>query len=361
MVIRLLMAAVLLIASAAAAQADNHRLLQDHLGRRVTIPRQVKRIIPLGGATRLVVYLKAFDLVVGVEGMESRQPISSGRPYNLAIRSQAEKLPLIGEGRQRSVNAELIMTLRPDLLISTELDAPQADRLSSMTGVPVLVLDYGGVGTLELEKVKDCFRLLGDALGREKRASELVTELDRQTAELARRSAGGGGKRVYVGGISLRGSHGISSSDTDYFPLDVVGGVNVTKGGRKRGHIQIDREQLLLWNPPLILVDAGGERLIRGDMARNRPYYNRLAAFRNGQFYRLFPYNYYHTNLELALANSWYIGKLLYPSRFADLDPARMTDQLCRLFVGIDCYQRLSKEFGGFGPLQLGQEQGNGR
>jgi hypothetical protein len=60
-----------------------------------------------------MVYLQAFDLVVGVEAMENRPPPSSGRPYNLAILSRAEKLPIVAEGRQKTVNAGAIMALRP--------------------------------------------------------------------------------------------------------------------------------------------------------------------------------------------------------------------------------------------------------
>jgi iron complex transport system substrate-binding protein len=65
------------------------------------------------------------------------------------------------------------------------------------------------------------------------------------------------------------------------------------------------------------------------------------------------PYNNYHTNLELALANSWYIAQIVYPERFADSDPARKTDEICQMFVGIPCYEQLRAEFGGFGRLQL--------
>jgi len=62
-----------------------------------------------------MVYLQAFDLVVGVEAMENRPPPSSGRPYNLAILSRAEKLPIVAEGRQKTVNAGAIMALRPKI------------------------------------------------------------------------------------------------------------------------------------------------------------------------------------------------------------------------------------------------------
>lgn len=344
---------LLMLCNGIPALAATGRTVVDQLGRTVTLPQKLQRIIPLGGATRFVVYLQAFDLVVGVEAMENRQPLSSGRPYNLAIRSRAERLPVVAEGRQKPVNAEAIMALRPDLLITAEADRGQADLLSRLTGVPVLALDYGGLGVLKPERVKETIRLLGSVLGREQRANRLITELTSQQQELQRRLAGVKPVPVYVGAVSQRGSHSITSTDTDYYPLEVSGALNLAKQLKKGGHAYIDKEQLLVWNPPVILVDAGGAELVRRDLARNRDFFNRLAAVRTSQVYQTLPYNHYHTNLEIALANSWYVAKLLHPQRLKDIDLPRKTDELCRLFVGIPCYDQLRREFGGFGPFSL--------
>ena len=344
---------LLLLCTTIPVLAATGRTVVDQLGRRVTLPQKVQRIIPLGGATRFVVYLQAFDLVVGVEAMENRQPPSSGRPYNLAIRSRAERLPVIGEGRQKPLNAEAIMALRPDLLITAEADRAQADLLSRITGVPVLALDYGGMGVLKPERVKETLRLLGNVLQREQRANRLIAELTSQQRELERRLAGVTPVPVYVGAVSQRGSHSITSTDADYYPLEVSGAANLAKQLKKTGHAYIDKEQLLVWNPPMILVDAAGAELVRRDLARNRDFFSRLAAVRTNQVYQVLPYNHYHTNLEIALANSWYVAKLLHPKRLSDIDPIKKTDELCRSFVGITCYEQLRREFGGFGPLPL--------
>lgn len=342
-----------LLLTVADATAKPGRTLTDQLGRQVTLPPTVQRIIPLGGAARFVVYLQAFDLVVGVEAMENRQPPASSRPYNLAVRSRADKLPVVGEGRGKPVNPEAIIALRPDLLITAEADRTQANLLSRITGVPVLALDYGGLGVLVPDKVTQALQLLGEALGRQQRADRLTQELATQQRELKQRLAGSRPVAVYVGAVSQRGNHGITSTDADYFSLEVSGAVNLAKKLGKGGHLHIDKEQLLVWDPPVILVDASGVSLVREDLARNRAFYQRLAAVRADRVYRTLPYNHYHTNLELALANSWYTAKLLHPQRFADIDPARKTDELCRLFVGIPCYADLKREFGGFGTLSL--------
>ncbi len=357
----ILVSTLLLLCSSAGAFAAPGRIVIDQLGRRVLLPAKVQRIIPLGGATRFVVYLQAFALVVGVEAIENRQAPSSARPYNLAIRSRAERLPIVAEGRQKPVNAEAIIALRPDLLITAEADRAQADHLGKITGVPVLALDYGGMGVLKPERVKETFRLLGSVLLREQRANQLIAELATQQKELDRRLAGVTAMPVYIGAVSQRGSHGITSTDTDYFPLESSGAINLAKQLAKGGHAYIDKEQLLVWNPAMILVDAGGAGLVRQEFSRNRDFFNRLVAVRTNQVYQTLPYNNYHTNLELALANRWYTAKLLHPKRFGDIDPARKTDELCRTFVGIPCYEQLQREYGGFGPLLLHNKTGHVR
>lgn len=325
----------------------------DQLGRRVSLPAKVERIIPLGGATRLVVYVQAFDLVVGVEAMETSQPVSGGRPYNLAIRKQAENLPVVGEGKQKPINAEAVLALKPDLLIIGGTDRAQADYLARLTGIPVLALDYGGLGVLKLEQISDAFVLLGKVLKREKRAKQLVDELVRQKQELAKRLANVKALPVYAGAVSQRGAQGITSTDTDYYPLEISGARNLAKQLGQKGHFFIDKEQLLVWNPPFMLIDAGGAALVKQDYRINKGFYQQLNAIKNRQVYQTLPYNYYHTNLELALANGWYVAKLLHPQRFTDINPATKTDELCSFFNGITCYQQLQQEFGGFGRLKF--------
>lgn len=335
------------------ASARENRTVVDQLGRTVSIPAKVQRIIPLGGAARYVVYLQAFDLVVGVEAMESRQPPSAGRPYNLAIRERAAKLPVVAEGRQKPINYEAIAALKPDLLITAELDRGQADHLSKTTGTPVLVINYGGMGVLNLDSARDTITLLGVALAREKRAKELVEYIDSLRKEISSRTATPSKESAYIGAVSFKGAHGMTSTDSEYFPLTMARGVNLSSKLGKKGHIFIDQEQLLVWNPSVIFIDAGGFSLVREEMKKQQSLYMRLNAARNNRIYVTMPYNNYHTNLELALANSWYVAKVLYPERFKDISPSVKADELCKVFNGAPCYGALKKEFGGFGRLSL--------
>jgi len=73
-------------------------LVVDVTNRTLSIPRNISRIVAIGpGALRLVVYLDAVDLVVGVEELEVKSCI--GRDYAMAYCDYIKNLPIIGPGR----------------------------------------------------------------------------------------------------------------------------------------------------------------------------------------------------------------------------------------------------------------------
>ena len=83
----------------------------------------------------------------------------------------------------------------------------------------------------------------------------------------------------------------------------------------KPGHVFIDKEKLLEWNPDIIFIDENGLALVKDDYTKNPDFYNSLKAFKDGQVYGILPFNYYTTNIGTALADAYYIGKILYPDK----------------------------------------------
>jgi len=347
---------LIMVPGAAFGSPQGQRTIVDMLGRTVSIPQKVNRIVPLGGAMRFVVYLHAFDKVVGVEAIETSREETSGRPYNLAIRKKAAHLPIVSEGMFKPVNAEAIIAAKPDLIIIAARDAETANNIARKTGLPVLALaGFGGKGIFEMGSTIKSIEMLGSAIGKEQRAGDVVQFIRKAQKDLDRRigkpvKAGAG---VYVGCLGANGTHGITSTDADYFPLDAVQGTNVAKNLGKRGHLYIDKEQLLVWNPAIILIDSGGLKLFKEDYTRNRAFYDTLDAVKKGSVYVTPPYNYYSTNIEIALASAYFAGSIIYPGKFSDVNIAKKADDIFRFFTGIPCYERMQKEFGGYQKLNF--------
>ena len=79
---------------AAGAPSAAKRTITDGAGRTVEIPAQVTRIVPLGNAPRMIVYLGLADRVVGIESCEiASSPIQA---YAYAYREQWAALPVCG-------------------------------------------------------------------------------------------------------------------------------------------------------------------------------------------------------------------------------------------------------------------------
>jgi len=114
----------------------------DMAGRQVTAPHDPQRIICLGpGALRLIVYLDAQSKVAGVEDMEKSNPGS--RPYWIAHPELAD-LPRCGPGGPAAINKkpdlEAVLSVNPQVIFITYMDASLADAVQASLGIPVVVL-----------------------------------------------------------------------------------------------------------------------------------------------------------------------------------------------------------------------------
>lgn len=328
-------------------------VIEDMLGRSVTLPAKVERVAGAGpGALRLIVYLQAMDMVAGIEEAESRWG-SEGRPYIMA-HPELKDHPTIGPGGPGNLpDMEALVQLRPDVLFITYVDARTADNIQDKTGVPVVVLNYGDnpFG----DELLASLELAGRILGKEGRAREVVSYIRQSIDDLKSRTTGipeTERVRAYAGGISFRGAQGIESTESQFALLAAVNAYNVADEPQP-GHRTIDPEMLVKWDPEVIFIDEGGLELVIQDYAKNPGFYRSLSAVKNGRLYGFLPYNYYTTNVETALADTFFIGKVLYPALFEDIDPVAKADEIYSFFVGKPLYADMAKVYRGFGVLDL--------
>ena len=333
-------------------------VITDEAGRSVAIPATVNRIVPLGGAMRLVTYLQAVDLVAGVEALE-KKPLEAGRLYGLAVAEKVKNLPVVGEGGPggKLPDFEQIVAVHPDLIVVVGLDNAQVNTIQDKTGIPVVALNSAAMAGLDLRQTRESLTLLGRVLGRVERAKVLTAYIDSLVQDLQNRTAARKDRpTVYVGAINYRGKHGITSTEARYAPLIWVNGHNVADAVKQPGHVFIDQEKLLLWNPDVIFLDAGGLAKVGEDYVKNPAFYAMLKAFQDGHVWVMPPYNAYHTNIETALANAYFLGKTLYPEAFADIEPGAKADAIFDFFIGVTAYGRLQKELYGYGRAVFGKD-----
>ncbi len=80
-----------------------------------------------------------------------------------------------------------------------------------------------------------------------------------------------------------------------------------------------------------------------------------LRALREGKVFGVLPYNWYTQNFDSVLADAYFVGKTLFPGRFADIDPAGKADEIYRFLVGKELFAAIDASFGDrtFRPLDL--------
>ena len=336
----LLVAIVLLLPPRNPSLRRAGRPVQDLAGREVPVPERVQRVLALGpGSLRLVAYLDALDLVVGIEHIEKRMENDLyTRPYSSLLGEELLDLPVVGTGGAGALpDLEKVLMCRPDLVVAVGLDPVQLDNLQAKTGVPAIYLSYGELGVWR-EEAHLSLTLLGKLLGREDRAARLNAYIRSLEKDLRGRVADlrdSERPSAYFGGLSYKGAHGLDSTEGGYPPALMAGAHNLADDLGKKGHFFVDKEQILVWNPDTIFIDAGCRPVLDRDFEENREFYRLLEATRTGRVLSLLAYNAYNTNIELALLNAYFIGKSLYPERYRDIDMKEKTNEIMETFLGI--------------------------
>ncbi|NLC11269.1 MAG: iron ABC transporter substrate-binding protein [Firmicutes bacterium] len=327
--------------------------LTDMEGREIIIEGEVERVVAVGSALRLYTYVNGIDRLVGVE--RAQQLVESGRPYIMANPELAE-LPLVGEGHPADPDPELLYAVEPDVIIAGDImDREQIERIEDQIGVPVVMITCGTDVVFD-SNMYESLRIIGRLVDREERAEEIIEYMESCREELANLTAAIPEEQkpsVYVGGLSHRGQHGIESTAANSPLLSAINARNVADELDVSGTIMIDKEQILQWDPDVLIIDQNGLSIVQEDYKKNPSFYKALTAVKNDRVYGQLPYVSYYNNIETALADIYYVGKVLYPEQFADIDPVEKADEIYSFFLGQPLYETMAELFGGFKQIEL--------
>ncbi len=327
------------------------RTITDAAGRKVEVPEKVERVVCVGvGALRYTCYMQGQDLVVGVEDYETKPGMS--RLYNYVNYDQFKDLPVIGGNGDPYV--EEIIHVNPQVIVLGASANVDADDLQSKTGIPVVLLAYNDTA-LE-EATFDTFRILGELFGKEERAKELDEYLKQLQKDLNDRTAGVTDKpSVYVGGVSFKGAHGFEGTEANYGPFQLAGANNLADTTDQTKAFDIDKEQVLTWDPDVIFLDFNGMELIREDYEKNPDFYHSLTAVKEGRVYSQISFRSHAVNLDTMLADGYYAASVLYPEQFADVNIEEKTGEIFTKLLGSNPYDDLKEAGYEFRAITIGE------
>ena len=315
------------------------RIITDSLGREVKIPVVVEKIVPLGNTPRMITYLGLADKVSGIGGMDPEK-ISPVTAYAFANKKLWSKVPIVGTDAGGATNyyPEQIISVDPDVIFCS-YNRELADEIQNKTGVPVVAVP---MGTLFGKNYEEALLLLGNVCGVVDRAQDVIAYINNALKDLRERTAAvpDADKPTVLGAAAtFKGAHGIEGVYSKYAVFQAIAANDVTDGiAEKSGGILVDREQILGWNPQVIFLDSGGVNLVKMDFDKNPGFYTQLKAVTHNMVYQYPSSTSYYSNVEIPIVNSYYVGSILYPEQFTDIDFSQKADEIFRFFLGVDHY-----------------------
>lgn len=314
----------------------------DALGRTVKVPKSPEHVICSGsGALRYLTYLEAHDRIVAVDSIETEGSKFDARPYAIA-NPQFKEYPVFGEFRGND-DPEKILALDPQPQVIFKMYSTSGydpAELQKKTGIPVIALNYGDMVSNRAD-MYNSLRIMGEVMGKEDRAEELIAFFDSTIADLSERTAGVPEEEkitCYVGGIARSGPHGFQSTEPTYPPFLFTNAKNVAYDPMNLTTAEVSKESILGWDPDIIFVDLSTTQSEDKSSAlyqlQNDVSYRKLTAVKTGDVYGVLPYNWYTQNQGSVLADAYFAGKLLYPDRFEDVNLENKTIEIYTFLVG---------------------------
>ena len=338
----------------------------DMIGREVTvIPGSYKRVVCVGaGALRMYSYIGDVALLAGVEDIDNtnlaERPMmfdSVARPYVLAYGETFSQLPSCGVGgpMAQAAEAEKILSCNPDIVISEFEDVEKSDALQEQLGIPVITLSAGSKGVFD-GAFYGSMELLGTIFGKEDKAAALVQYVQDQSAEIIARTiniAQEDKPSVYICGLGNWGTTDHLMSAENYISFEIAGVKNVLSGLGIQGIGPIEEEKFVELGEQMdmIIMDAAAVKNIKPLYAEDPTMFDTCKAWQDGEVYLEMAYNAYYTNYEIALINTWFIAKTVYPEAFADIDMTAKTNEVTKVFLGAELAEEIfacPSSFGGY-------------
>jgi iron complex transport system substrate-binding protein len=282
----------------------------DGAGRAVPVPARVERVFPAGPPAAIMLYTLAPQLLMG-------WPRANSAAEREFLLPEIGARPEVGRitGRGNTANVEAVLALKPDLILDigyvSDTYVSLADRVQEQTGIPYALLDGSFEGTAA------AYRMLGALIGRREEAEALAQDAEAMLKTITMRIGGipkDKRPRLYYArgprGLETGLGGSINMEAIDYVAQNVAGG---TRGGLANVSI----EQVLAWNPEVILtIDPQF-----ADNVAHDPAWASIAAVRAGRLElapRL-PFGWIDLPPSVnRLIGLWWLGKKLYPDLFPE-------------------------------------------
>lgn len=258
------------------------REITDMAGRKVTVPaaEDIESVFSTGPVAAIFMYMVAPDKLLGwnYELNDVEKSI---------ILEKYHDLPNFGMGD--AINYEAVIAANPTIALNcgkiNDAMVSDCDALSKSLGIPVIAVDN------ELNNSAEAFRFMGELLGVEDHAEELAEYSEKIFTDIASLADIPEDEKVSV--YFGNGEDSLETAPRGSQHAQILDAVNVTNvadlelGDGSR--VQISAEQLLAWNPDVIVVNGEPKADKSGNSAAedilSNPDYASLKVVQDNKVY----------------------------------------------------------------------------
>lgn len=239
------------------------RVLQDQVGRTVTVPERPQRVIALiPSLTEIVFALGRGDLLVGATQFANEPPA-------------AAKLPRVGS--YLHLDIERIVALQPDLCLASRDGNPEhLVRRIEQFGIPVFALD-----PKTLPEISDSVALLGELLDARPQAAAITLDMAAKMAAVERLVEKASARpRVF---FQIDASPLVSAGRETFIDRLITGAGGRNLAGERASYPRFSWEEILAMQPEVVIIAsmAGGysEEQLKAEWAK----WPGIPAVKNGR------------------------------------------------------------------------------
>jgi iron complex transport system substrate-binding protein len=284
--------------------------LTDATGRALPVPGKVARVFPAGPPAAILLYTLAPDLLLGWPRANRPEECAYMLP-DVCTRPEVGRIT----GRGNTANLESVLALKPDLILDVGSTSATfvslAERVQQQTGIPYALLDG------RFDATAETYRKLGELTGRQTDAERFARYAEDALKNTVGRIAAiepSARPRVYY----ARGPRGLVTGLGGSINVETIEMLaqNVA-GANKGGLANVSIEQVLLWNPDVIVtIDQDFAASVRSD-----PALASVKAVRDGRVHLSpkMPFGWVDFPPSVnRLIGLWWLAKILYPDKFPE-------------------------------------------
>ncbi len=323
-------------ASASAAESATAETAEvtDMAGRKVTVPTTVNKVYNAAPTSEAATIALAPEKLAGWVNKPAEKVLKYLPEYTAS-------LPVLGGwmGEKSTANIEEIIKTAPDLIIfmTSETTNPAsgtlADTIQQKTNIPVVVLDSS------FKKIPESLKMMGDLLGAQDKAAKLIDYYDQKITPLMSKlsSISGADKKSIYYAESATGLQTDPSGNTHAELIDFINATNIADVQVKSGMglSDVSMEQVLSWNPDILVIAGGGEDLY--SKVFTDASWSQLDSVKNKKVAVVpsAPFNWFDRppSLMRVLGYEW-LAQQVYPEQ-AGINMTQETKDFYSLFFGV--------------------------